>query len=331
MDKKKVVYTKSSVDKKIKKTFLFACVGLAIVFALVSIVSIIIISSYSMSQLALFDNSSDHQVAVRNIAILFIIITLVVTGWVTFIVVKKSVKTLHKGICKPMLELILGIRKANEGLEDIGIVMAKDTEDEITLINSVYFKMAKQLKTHVDDIMKLSGLTEKFENSAHYDALTGVYNRRRFGELIQTHAVIAAKKNEPTFICMLDLDLFKKVNDTYGHAAGDEVLKVVAERVKGTVRPYDLFGRYGGEEFVMFLSAPDAEIAVNFAERIRTIVYETPVHFEGIDIPVSTSIGVAQMAPTRNYENAIKAADEALYKAKKNGRNRVELHDESSK
>jgi diguanylate cyclase (GGDEF)-like protein len=125
---------------------------------------------------------------------------------------------------------------------------------------------------------------------------------------------------------MLDLDHFKRVNDTYGHAAGDEVLKVIAERIKNTVRPYDLFGRYGGEEFIMFLAASDSTNAITFAERIRTIVNEEPVHFEGKDIPVATSIGVAQMAPDRDYKEAVKAADEALYKAKKNGRNRVELY-----
>ncbi|MCL2072271.1 MAG: GGDEF domain-containing protein [Oscillospiraceae bacterium] len=319
--KKKLVYAKASVDKKIKMTFTVAFVVLAASFALISLVSMITISAYSVSLL----DDGDNANAVRNLSIALIIISLVVSGWLAFFVSRKAIKILHKGVCKPAMELIFGIRKANEGLEGIGIEMAVDTEDEIALINSVYFKIARQLKIHVDDVMKLSGLTEKFENSAHYDSLTGVYNRRRFSELIQSHTVVAAKKNEPTFVFMLDLDHFKRVNDTYGHAAGDEVLKVIAERIKNTVRPYDLFGRYGGEEFIMFLSASDATIATNFAERIRTIVSEASVHFEGIDIPVTTSIGVSQMSPTRTYEEAVKAADEALYKAKKNGRNRVEL------
>ena len=325
MEKKKVVYAKLSVSKKVKKAFLIACVGLAVIFFLIYLASIIIISSQAMYHL---EGSKDAVNEIRSITIAFVIISFVLFGWLTFFVVRTGMRILHKNICKPILELIFGIRKANEGLENIGIVMDDDTDDEIALINSVYFKIAKQLKIHVDDVMKLSGLTEKFENSAHYDALTSVYNRRRFSELIQTHSVIAARKNEPTFVLMLDLDHFKKVNDTHGHAAGDEVLKVIAERIKSTVRPYDLFGRYGGEEFIMFISASDSDIPKNFAERIRTIVSEEPVHFEGIDISITVSIGVAQMAPDRTYEQAVKFADEALYKAKGNGRNRVEFYSE---
>ena len=319
--KKKVSYERLPINKKIRKTFLTACIVLAAVSCVVSVAVAIIVSAYAASLI----NDADDVASLNGLTGLLVVISLVVLGWATFFVVKKSLAIYHRGIFKPLTEFMFEFRKSNEGLEDSGIVITEDTEDEIAMIDSVYFNMTNQLKTYIDDIMKLSGLTEKFENSAHFDSLTGVYNRRRFTELIQSHSIVAAKKNEPTFICMLDLDFFKKVNDTYGHAAGDEVLKVIAERVKNTVRPYDLFGRYGGEEFIMFLSAPDSEIAINFAERIRMIVAEAPVHFEGTDIPVTTSIGVAQMAPNRTFEQATKVADEALYKAKQNGRNRVEL------
>ncbi|MCL1832828.1 MAG: GGDEF domain-containing protein, partial [Oscillospiraceae bacterium] len=262
----------------------------------------------------------------NTISIVFAIITFVIAGASAVIIGMNVTKMLRVGISKPLIEMAYEIKKANEGLEEVGITMIKDTEDEVALVNSVYFDMVEQLKSYMDDVSKLSGLTEKFENSANFDALTGVYNRRRFFELVQKHAVIAAKKNEPTYVVMLDLDFFKKVNDTYGHAAGDEVLKVIATRVKGTFRPYDLFGRYGGEEFIMFISASDNESAIAFAERVRIVVQEEPVHFEGKDIPITSSFGVAQVAPVYEFEEALKLADEALYDAKANGRNRVELY-----
>jgi diguanylate cyclase (GGDEF)-like protein len=101
---------------------------------------------------------------------------------------------------------------------------------------------------------------------------------------------------------------------------------VIAGRVKDTVRPYDLFGRFGGEEFIMFISASDAQSAINFGERIREIIQSAPVTFEEHAIPVTTSIGIAKAAPEVSFDTALKLADKALYKAKKHGRNRVEIH-----
>ncbi|MCL1880900.1 MAG: GGDEF domain-containing protein [Oscillospiraceae bacterium] len=261
-----------------------------------------------------------------GMAIAFGVLVSVIAIVLTVIIIKFATKTLQEGLSKPLFSLVYDIKKANEGLEEIGIQALTDTQDEATIIQSVYFNVIKQLKNHMDDVSKLSGLTEKFENSANFDALTGVYNRRRFFELVQKHAVLAAKKNEATYVIMLDLDKFKNVNDTYGHAAGDEVLRAIATRVKTTVRPYDLFGRYGGEEFVMFISANDADIAISFAERIRVIIQEEPVHFEDKVIPITSSFGIAQAAPDVTFEEALKFADEALYKAKENGRNRVEFY-----
>jgi diguanylate cyclase (GGDEF)-like protein len=317
---KKVSYSKSAVSKKIKLLVMPACIGLALVLFLITFVMLTVISDYSSSYLYNIQNR------VRGLSVTFIVISFIMSSAAAGLTAMLIIKTLHKHISKPLIELVFNIKKINDGFEELGIEMTADTEDEIALIKSVYFKVAEQLKEHVIDVRELSGLTERFENSAHYDSLTGVFNRRRFTELVQKHIIVAAKKNEPTFVFMLDLDHFKNVNDTYGHDAGDEVLKVIANRIKDSMRPYDLFGRYGGEEFIMFMSANEPEIAVNFAERVREIVQDTPVHFDGIDIPVTTSVGVAQAAPDVSFDKAIKLADKALYKAKKGGRNRVELY-----
>jgi diguanylate cyclase (GGDEF)-like protein len=274
-----------------------------------------------------------------NTAILFIVISFALAAGAAAAACVLIMRVLHNTVSKPAFELVFDINKANESLAEIKeedesgetaimIAPTTNTEDELVVIRNAYFQVIDHLKEHIDDVLKLSGLTEKFENSANFDVLTGVYNRRRFFELVTKHAVVAAKKNESTFVVMIDLDFFKKVNDTYGHAAGDEVLKVIAARVKDTVRPYDLFGRYGGEEFIMFISVHDVKNALDCAERIRQIVQEKPVHFEGVDIPVTTSLGMAQAAPLTTFEEALKLADEALYKAKENGRNRVELYSE---
>jgi len=232
----------------------------------------------------------------------------------------------HKIILTPLFNLCFDVKKTVEDMEGVEIEIRKDTDDEVEIINDAFVKVAESLKTHIQDVMQLSGLTEKFENSANFDMLTGVFNRRRFFELVQPHAVIAAKKNAPTFVIMVDLDHFKRVNDTYGHAAGDEVLKTVAGKIKDAVRPSDLFGRYGGEEFVMFISVSDVANAKGFADRIRGIIESAPVRFEDIDIPVTASMGLAQAAPDISFEEALKYSDEALYRAKENGRNRVEIY-----
>ena len=125
------------------------------------------------------------------------------------------------------------------------------------------------------------------------------------------------------FIMIFDLDHFKSVNDTYGHQAGDQVLKEISGRIKCTIRPYDILARYGGEEFIVFMTEITKDNAIKAAERMRLIVCDTPVEFEDKQIPVSSSFGIAYAAPINKIEKATQCADEALYKAKESGRNRV--------
>ncbi|MCL1867018.1 MAG: GGDEF domain-containing protein [Oscillospiraceae bacterium] len=351
IDEKKKSYAKATVANKIKWLIMPVCIGVAVVFFLATFVVFMVISStvsgsvadkgddlkrvqienVEMQARSRFNTSVDRLVnevksSAQQATAGGIVVSLIVSAGVAIFAMMFMMKVLHKHICKPMIEMMFNIRKANDGLEELGIKMVSGTEDEIVLIGSVYFKIVQRLKEYADDVAKLSGLTEKFENSAHFDVLTGIYNRRRFLELVDKHAIMAAKKNEPTFVFMLDLDHFKNVNDTYGHDAGDEVLRVISGRIKDTVRPYDLFGRFGGEEFIMFIAVSDDNGAMTFAERIREIVLAAPVHFEGTDIAVTVSIGVAQSVPGLSFEKTVKLADKALYAAKNNGRNRAELY-----
>ena len=170
-------------------------------------------------------------------------------------------------------------------------------------------------------------LSKKLKELASKDSLTGILNRRHFMELGLMQIERSRRMKTESFIVIYDLDHFKGVNDRYGHLAGDKVLIEIAQRIKKTIRPYDLFGRYGGEEFILLVSDTDKQNMINIAERLRRDVCETPVEFEGLQIPISASFGIACAAPLNDMHTATKHADEALYRAKNEGRNRVVFYE----
>ncbi|MCL6478980.1 MAG: diguanylate cyclase [Peptococcaceae bacterium] len=151
------------------------------------------------------------------------------------------------------------------------------------------------------------------------DSLTGVPNRRE----LDRHLEKVAGKMNPLSVIMVDIDHFKRVNDTYGHEAGDRVLQQFAETVRASVRPGDFFGRYGGEEFMVICNA-DIDEAAEIAERVRVAVENTPVRVAaGGTISITASFGLARQAPGEDAASLVKRADAALYRAKQEGRNRV--------
>jgi len=180
-------------------------------------------------------------------------------------------------------------------------------------------------------LIKLLKVSKKLKEIASHDALTGIFNRRSFTELALMQIERSNRTNIDCYVAIYDLDRFKAVNDTYGHQGGDKVLKEVAGRVKKMIRPYDLFGRYGGEEFIILLAdikEINKENAKNIMERIRLDISGAPVEFNGKEIPVTASFGIAYAAPKNDLETAIKFADEALYQAKNSGRNKVVFYED---
>ena len=156
------------------------------------------------------------------------------------------------------------------------------------------------------------------------DALTGLYNRRGLFELGQREIDRAARFNRPLTALMIDLDHFKRVNDTYGHAVGDQVLRAVAECCRNNIREIDVAGRYGGEEVVILLPENDRVAASQVAERLRQAISATPAATERGDIAITISVGVAALAAgDHDLAALIHRADVALYAAKQGGRNRV--------
>lgn len=164
------------------------------------------------------------------------------------------------------------------------------------------------------------------ERLAITDGLTGVYNHRRFQERLQEEFVRNARHPEPFSILMIDIDYFKKINDTFGHPAGDAVLKIIAKLLVKMVRKLDVVARYGGEEFVVLLLKTDSMQAWQMAERIRKAVESAPFDWQGQKIDVTVSIGAAsQPADAARREELIACADKALYSSKRSGRNRSTL------
>jgi two-component system, cell cycle response regulator len=163
---------------------------------------------------------------------------------------------------------------------------------------------------------------EDLRFQATHDVLTGIWNRRAILDLLHRELERAARFRASTGVLMLDLDEFKKINDTYGHLKGDAVLKETAQRITQVVRSYDFVGRYGGEEFLVLLPGCDKEQAEQSGERIRLAVTATPVFAAGSEISVTISIGATANIGGPETE-VLAIADAALYQAKSAGRNRT--------
>lgn len=160
---------------------------------------------------------------------------------------------------------------------------------------------------------------------AMHDPLTGLLNRRSLiQEMNREYGRVLRCENYPVGLLMLDIDHFKRVNDTYGHAVGDEVLKVFARRILEQLRENDIVGRLGGEEFAILLPNTSHEGAIRVGEKVRQAVAQLEVVREETCVKITTSVGVAQLDPADSRpDGALIQADQALYQAKKDGRNRV--------
>jgi diguanylate cyclase (GGDEF)-like protein/PAS domain S-box-containing protein len=177
----------------------------------------------------------------------------------------------------------------------------------------------------IRDIADRVRLMDLLQKQAETDELTGLPNRREFLEVVET----LMRSNKDFSVLMLDIDFFKKVNDTHGHDAGDEVLRVLAKLGMAASSTLDVFARWGGEEFVVALPEKNRDGARAVAEKLRTTIEQqdfTHTWRTGSAIPFTVSIGVAtRAAGERDFDAILKRADQALYRAKENGRNRVEV------
>lgn len=183
---------------------------------------------------------------------------------------------------------------------------------------------------HRGRILSLQGEAEatraeiaRLRRSATMDELTGAMSFGHAMEVLDRMIGGAARSGKPLCVLMADLDFFKKVNDTYGHIAGDIVLRHAGERIRAALRDTDAVGRFGGEEFVIFLANAGRDLGAAIAERIRLGIAKAPFHAKRSNIDVTISIGLAAWRPGETRQDILERADRAMYAAKRAGRNRV--------
>jgi two-component system, cell cycle response regulator len=192
---------------------------------------------------------------------------------------------------------------------------------------------AHELKAHLHagkrilDLQdELIAAREVLRVQATHDPLTGLWNHAAILDILRVELDRAQRHGTPLGVIMADLDHFKRINDTYGHPAGDTVLRETARRMRSAVRPYDSVGRYGGEEFLLVAPNCDAAGALIQAERLRTSIRSEPIGLAQDSLRVTVSLGLAATDDPRSsdWESLLRAADAALYQAKAHGRDRVE-------
>ena len=204
--------------------------------------------------------------------------------------------------------------------EITGCIVARSTLD----------KLSKRDISYLEQLTRQSAITINRANTyskvlqyATLDALTNLNNRRQFEVRLKQEIATTKRQKNPLCAMMIDIDFFKKVNDTYGHASGDAVLRTVASIIKEHLRESDIPSRYGGEEFAVLLPYTHIEEAKIVGERLRKAVEETPIPIDKKNINVTISMGLAEFNVKETGEELFKRADSALYEAKEGGRNRV--------
>lgn len=225
--------------------------------------------------------------------------------------------------------LALPLKSENK---EVGVLVAKSTDENITDKDIEYLT---QLSSQIATTINRANVYAEILKHATLDALTGFYNRNQLEERIKQEVANAKRQKAPLCGIMTDIDFFKNVNDTYGHAVGDLVLKDIAKIIRGQLREYDIAGRYGGEEFSILLPFTKIDEAEKVAERLRASIENKVIDISKVDpdsetktIQVTISLGIYEMKEDDNDEDLLKKADKALYQAKNTGRNKVVVQDE---
>jgi two-component system cell cycle response regulator len=181
-----------------------------------------------------------------------------------------------------------------------------------------------ELTARVRAALRTKAVRDRLVEQATRDALTGLLNRREIDVQAESAVKLAERHGRPVSFLVADLDHFKQINDRHGHAAGDEVLREAARRIRAACRGSDIVGRYGGEEFLVILPETEASQAITTGDKLRRVLSERPIESDLVEIPVTASVGVAEWAVGMTRTSLFAAADEALYEAKRLGRNRTE-------
>jgi two-component system cell cycle response regulator len=234
---------------------------------------------------------------------------------------------------------VLAALKADSALKDIPVVFLTGRTGTKEMVAGLragahdYLKKpfeTTELVARVSGAVRIKKLQDELiqrnaelDRLSRVDALTGAYNRRHMDEQLQQHASAARRHRQSLSVVLFDIDHFKRVNDTEGHGGGDAVLCEITRRINDAVRAEDIVGRWGGEEFLVILPHTAVEAALPIAERVRQLIAHTPVIIGDRAVAVTLSGGCAGTDQPEPDE-LVSRADDALYRAKDNGRNRIE-------
>ncbi|HSW11550.1 MAG TPA: diguanylate cyclase [Solimonas sp.] len=216
----------------------------------------------------------------------------------------------------------LGVRVPHEGADEVGTLAAA--------INRMTQRLARYDAMNIEKIKQLNvdleGANRQLEQLATTDALTGLANRRIFSERLEYELKRTQRSGVPLSLVMIDLDHFKRINDTHGHQAGDAVLREVGSLLRMVIRQTDTAARYGGEEMALILPGTDKQGALNLAEKVRKLISLETVVTDGAELNITASLGIASASDLAapDASSMVQIADAALYRAKSGGRNRVE-------
>ena len=227
----------------------------------------------------------------------------------------------------------LAYQEINNLIEPVVDTPYARAQDLTIIFIEIVFVVYFLISTLTKEIAERKSAEEKLQQLSSTDSLTGLFNRRYFFEIAEQEFAKASRYDRSMSLAILDLDMFKNINDTYGHLAGDQALIHVGSLLRRMVREPDISARYGGEEFIMLFTETDCSGARNVAERLRKLVEDTPVHYENNSISLTVSIGVSEKnnnEKAETFDHLISQADQALYKAKKDGRNRVVCYQEEN-
>ncbi len=232
----------------------------------------------------------------------------------SFFAILVAVKLSHS-FTKPLADLARAASVISQG--DYGVHLPLARRDELGEVAQAFNTMAANLKEHFT----------KVSDMANHDGLTGLYNARFFHEALLRELERVKRSSHPFSLIILDGDRFKRINDRYGHPAGDQVLQHIAHVTRSVLRGYDTLARYGGEEFIAMLPDANAVQALSLGERLRKMIEQRPfMTEEGETIRITVSVGVAQAQAPYDKKELISQADQALYRAKETGRNKVVLY-----
>jgi two-component system, cell cycle response regulator len=237
----------------------------------------------------------------------------ILTGMVTIFMGMGSAYFLARSILKPLRQLNVGVARFGEG--ELSHRIHLETSDELEQLAATINWMAENLEKNQQALTELATM----------DVLTGVFNRREFNRRLTIEIERSRREGHSVSLLMVDIDYFKKINDTYGHQSGDDALRHVSALIKAEVRPGDLPARYGGEEFAVILPYADSNDAFVVAERLRSLIAAQDIAIQdGLTIKATASLGCSTFPTDAETEEALMAeADAALYRAKRGGRNQV--------